>query len=181
MDDYYNLYILEEDIPDDPDFVVPYETTCKDIKGLFKSVAFQNQNLPEEATPKLTVTDNQWITAKVLDPDLTVPAPSVAAERAAERHLKNSIGHPYDFVMPVAQEQWQNFVMYRYYQLAADPDPKISKPALDSLAKTNIVNLTAERTEVNINMKSTVELDNYLMEALNKYAGKTIEGEAVRV
>ena len=73
------------------------------------------------------------------------------------------------------------FRSYRYYQLACDDDPKVSKPALDSLAKTNVVNLTAERTEVNINMKSTVELDSYLTEALSKYVGKTIDGESVRV
>ena len=182
----FNLFdFIETDddviIPDDPDFDVPTETLCGDLKALFTSVEFQDQNLPEDAELKLSARDNQWVMAKVSNPEIQTPPPSVAAERAAERHLRSSVGTPYDFVMPVAQEQWQNFVMYRYYQLACDDDPKVSKPALDSLAKTNVVNLTAERTEVNINMKSTVELDSYLTEALSKYVGKTIDGESVRV
>jgi len=183
FDDFYDLYTLDDSfiLPEDPDFPVPTETTCKDLKTLFTSATFQNQNLPEEEIPPLTALDNQWVAAKVTNPEFNVPAPSVAAERSAEKYLRTSVGQPYDFVMPVAQEQWQNFIMFRYYQLAADPDPKVSKPALDSLAKTNVVGLTSERTEVNINMKSTVELDNYLLEALSKYTGKAIEGEAVRV
>ena len=186
LDDYYDLYEVNTDIPepDDLHFVAPKQLAWKPLEDLFLSVEFQDQNTPADAPLKLTQEDNVWVSAKVRDPDLKTPAPSVAAERAAERVLKNSVSQPYDFIMPVSQDQWQNFVLYKYYQLANDPDPKIAKGALDSLAKTNVVNLSAERTEVNINMKSTVELESELASLMSRLVWdktKVIQGEAERV
>ena len=61
-------------------------------------------------------------------------------------------------------------------------DPKISKPALDSLAKSSIVGLSAEKTEININALPTAELEKELLSALKRYTGeKVIEGTAERV
>ena len=62
-----------------------------------------------------------------------------------------------------------------------EEDPKIVKSALDSLAKTSIVGLAMEKTEININTLPTSELEKELLDALNKYNNtKVITGEAVR-
>ena len=71
--------------------------------------------------------------------------------------------------------------MFKYFELSLDPDPKISKPALDALAKTSIVGLSVERQEISISNTSNEELDKRLKEALGRYAGSFIEGNAVRV
>jgi hypothetical protein len=73
--------------------------------------------------------------------------------------------------------------MYKYFELANDADPKISKPALDSLAKTSIVGLHEERQEININTKSTIELQSEALMLLRSIAKrgeeKVIEGEVL--
>ena len=84
--------------------------------------------------------------------------------------------------MPATKEQWQNFVMQKYFEQANDIDPKISKPALDALAKTNIVALNQEVQEVNISVRSTVEIESELMQVVSalikKPQEKVIEGES---
>lgn len=184
LNDYFDYYAINTDIapPEDLHFIIRFGIkpgTC--ILSVFSDLQFQHQNTPLTATLKLTPEDKDWVAQKKANPTLPVPAPSLAAERAAEKALKALVAQPYDFTMPVTQEQWQNFILFKYHQLANDPDPKVAKPALDSLAKTNVVGLTNERVEVNINSKSTEELEKTLREALEKYMGKTIEGTAVRV
>lgn len=71
--------------------------------------------------------------------------------------------------------------MYKYFELSLDPDPKISKPALDALAKTSVVGLSVDKQEISISNVTTEEVDKRLKEALQRYAGGAIESTAVRV
>ena len=128
------------------------------------------------ADTPLTLEDKAWMIEKGKNPDTPTPPPSLAAERALQRHLD-----AFNFVVPGSQDQWQSYVMYKYFELSLDPDPKISKPALDALAKTSVVGLMVERQEISITNKTTEELEKALKDAVDRYAGKTINGTAVRV
>lgn len=97
-------------------------------------------------------------------------APSAPALRSLQKSLER-----YDGPMPVTKEQWQNFVLQKYFEQAADPDPKVSKPALDALARTNVVGLNQEVQEVNISVRSTVEIESELLQVVNGLLSKPKE------
>lgn len=97
-------------------------------------------------------------------------APSAPALRSLQRSMEK-----YDGPMPVNKEQWQNFVLQKYYEQANDIDPKISKPALDALARTNVVGLNQEVQEVSINVRSTVEIESELLQVVNNLLNKPKE------
>jgi hypothetical protein len=79
--------------------------------------------------------------------------------------------------MPVTKEQWQNYVMKQYFLQSRDPDPKVSKPALDAIAKTNLVGLHNDVQEININTKSTIELEATLAQKLQQILSKKVNNE----
>jgi hypothetical protein len=62
--------------------------------------------------------------------------------------------------------------MKQYFLQSRDPDPKVSKPALDAIAKTNIVGLHNDVQEININTKSTIELEATLAQKLQQILTK---------
>lgn len=97
-------------------------------------------------------------------------APSAPALRSLQRSMEK-----YDGPMPVNKEQWQNFVLQKYYEQANDIDPKISKPALDALARTNVVGLNQEVQEVSISVRSTVEIESELLQVVNNLLNKKEE------
>ena len=169
LDDWY-------DEADPPQFAVPLDIPFAPAKEIFEKPAFLAGNPPSAQDVPLTPADKAWIVQKGMNPDTPTPPPSYAAQRALDSHLRK-----FDFVVPGSQDQWQSYVMYKYFELSLDPDPKISKPALDALAKTSIVGLAVERQEIAISNVTNEELDKRLKEALNKYAGNLIEGSAVRV
>ena len=178
-----NLYIELDDwfgeIPEE-ECPVLLESRC-DTAEIFARESFKAGKEPSNAEVPLSPEDKQWLAEKAMNAQSTSPPPSYAAERFFKSQLDR-----FNFVMPANQEQWQNYVMYKYFELSLDPDPKVSKPALDSLAKSSIVGLTAEKTEININALPTADLEKELLTALKKYSKsvppeKVIEGRAERV
>lgn len=169
LDDWY------EDA-DPPQFAVPLDLPFTDAKTVFEKPAFLAGAAPTSQDIPLTQADKAWIVQQGLNPGTPTPPPSYTAQRALDRHLKQ-----FDFVVPGSQDQWQSYIMYKYFELSLDPDPKISKPALDALAKTSIVGLAVERQEISISNVTNEELDKRLKDALGKYAGNLIEGSAVRL
>lgn len=139
----------------------------------FARQSFKAGQLPTAVEAPLSAHDKAWIVEKGQNPNSPAPPPSLAAERALQRHLA-----AYNFVVPGTQDQWQSYIMSKYFELTLDPDPKIAKPALDALAKTSIVGLMVEKQEISIVHKSTEELEKALRDAITRYAGKTIEGTA---
>ena len=138
--------------------------------------------LPREDDRPLTRQETDWVrnaTAEIKEnperaPEIIQAVKTAPALRALERSLERFSGP-----MPATKEQWQNFVMAKYYEQAVDIDPKISKPALDALAKTNIVGLHVEQQEINIKMQSSIELESTLLDAIKRYSSaKVIEGES---
>lgn len=169
LDDWY-------DDADPPQFAVPLDLPFADAKETFEKPNFKAGAWPTSQDVPLTQADKAWIVQQGMNPGTPTPPPSYAAQNALNRHLKQ-----FDFVVPGSQDQWQSYIMYKYFELSLDPDPKISKPALDALAKTSIVGLAVERQEISISNVTNEELDKRLKEALGKYAGNLIEGDAVRV
>ena len=158
------------------DFLIPLGRPDVDPVAVFASVEFLDQNTPaSEKVAKPTAEDKEWVSTQLTTqtPDLA-SAPSLPAYRRLKRHMDQ-----YDFVVPGNQDQWQSYVMSKYFELTLEEDPKIVKSALDSLAKTSIVGLAVEKTEININTLPTQELESELLQALKKYSSeKVINGEA---
>lgn len=158
---------------DPPEFTVPlHGLDTVATAEVLRSKEFQNGTLPP-----LTPEERDWLIQQPTNPS---PPPTPAAQAALERQLAR-----FNFVVPGSKEQWQSYVMYKYFELTLDPDPKISKPALDALAKTNIVGLHEDKQEINITTKSTIELQSEALSLLRSIARrgeeKVIEGETGEV
>lgn len=164
---------------DDEDFLIPTGEPAADPTRVFASVEFLKVNTPAEDVPPLTAEDVAWVEQTRAAGHRPSKPPSLAAQKYLEDHL----GH-YNFDLPVTQTQWQNFVLTKLFQQANDPDTKVSKAALDSLAKTSVVGLMVEKTEVNITHRTSEELNHLLKSAMDKYVKhtneKVIEGAATR-
>lgn len=126
--------------------------------------------LPPEPDRPLTKTEKEWVQEAKKNPDnpdIINNPPSAPALRAVQKSMEEYRGP-----MPVTKEQWQNYIMKQYFMMTKDPDPKVSKPALDALAKTNIVGLHTEVQEININTRSTIELEATLAQKLQQIIQK---------
>lgn len=126
--------------------------------------------LKDEPNRPLTKKEKYWVQEAVNNPENTTlinTPPSAPALRAVEKQLEG-----YHGTMPVTKEQWQNYVMKQYFLQSRDPDPKVSKPALDAIAKTNLVGLHNDVQEININTKSTIELEATLAQKLQQILTK---------
>ena len=162
MDAYYdpNTVFAAEDFP------IPLVVQGEPSPALF---------LPKEADRPLTRKEKDWVQEAQRNPDIRVAPPSAPALRALGNALEKYAGP-----MPASKESWQNYVMQQYYLQSLDPDPKISKPALDALAKTSIVGLHEERKEISLEIKTNVELQaealTLLRSIANRQAEKVING-----
>ena len=129
---------------------------------------------------KLSDAEMAWVNETLENGQPLAPAPT----RAAEKYLRTEFKR-YDFPMPVTEEQWRNFVLMKWYTLANDPDPKIAKAALDSIAKSAAANLMVEKKEISITSRSDEELNHELKELFKslkaKATEKVIAGTAERV
>ena len=148
-----------------------------DFEGLQENNALF---LPPEPDRVLTRQEKEWVREAKKAPDnadIINNPPSAPALRAVQKNME-----AYKGPMPVTKEQWQNYVMKQYFMMTKDPDPKVSKPALDALAKTNIVGLHEERTEITVELKSTIDLQAEALMLLRNIAAreeKVIEGSVV--
>lgn len=132
--------------------------------------------LPKEPERPLNKSEKEWVREAVKNPtnqEIINTPPSAPALRALEKQLES-----YSGTMPVTKEQWQNYVMKQYFLQSRDPDPKVSKPALDAIAKTNIVGLHNDVQEININTKSTIELEATLAQKLQQILSKKVNNES---
>lgn len=175
MDDQDQVYELPGDVIP-YDFEVPLTIEAAPNPALF----FEDESRP------LKKEETVWVRNAVEEisstPDkkeaILYTAPSAPALKSLQSALQR-----YEGAMPVTKEQWQNFVMKKYFEQANDIDPKVSKPALDALAKTSMVGLHEERKDINLEIKTTVELQAELLQTIQKLTSKTeekvIEGEWV--
>lgn len=150
------------------DFSIPLQPAGEPDASLF---------LPKEPDRPLTKQEKEWVKTAQTNPELKASPPSAPALRALQNSLAKFAGP-----MPVSKEAWQNYVMQQYYMQSLDPDPKVSKAALDSLARTSIVGLHEERKEISLEIKSTIDLQAEALTLLRSIAQrnneKVIEGES---
>ncbi len=163
------------------DFTIPLgRTPIAHLQAVFSSPAFQGSDAPAEPLSPLSSEELDWVNETVAQGRKVSPAPSPAAERYLRTAFKQ-----YDFDMPVTEAQWKNFVLTKWYTMANDPDPKVAKPALDSIAKSSAANLMVEKKEISITNRSDEELNHELKELFKSLRAKTtekvIEGVAERV
>lgn len=157
MDAYYDVDtdFLPENLP------IPLQVQGEPNAALF---------LPKEDDRPLTKAEKSWVQEAQNNPELQQAPPSAPALRALGKQLERYAGP-----MPASKEQWQNYVMQQYYLQSLDTDPKVSKPALDSLAKTSIVGLHEERKEVSLEIKTNVELQSEALALLRSIAARQNE------
>ena len=138
-----------------------------DFEGLQENAALF---LPPEPDRVLTRQEKEWVREARKNPDnadIINNPPSAPALRAVQKSMET-----YKGPMPVTKEQWQNYIMKQYFMMTKDADPRVSKPALDALAKTNIVGLHTDVQEININTRSTIELEATLAQKLQQIIQK---------
>ena len=146
---------------DPKDFPIPLHLEGTPDASLF---------LPKEPDRPLNKAEKEWVKAAQNNPQVQASPPSAPALRALQSSLSKFAGP-----MPVSKEQWQNYVMQQYYLQSLDTDPKVSKAALDSLAKTSIVGLHEERKEITLELKSTIDLQSEALTLLRSLAQRNNE------
>ena len=87
----------------------------------------------------------------------------------------NAIMHDYDHMIVENAIRIRNYVTNKLIEESANNDPKIRMQALIQLGKITDVGLFTERTEININAKTTVEITNTLRDKLASIINKDIE------
>lgn len=113
-------------------------------------------------------------------------APAKPTTLGAALMLDNLLAkHDYKLLDPAVK--MRNYVMFKLFELAEDPDPKVSMRALENLGKTNEINLFNDKIEVNINQRPTEELESELQRLVgnilsrsdktNKRKSKPIDAE----
>jgi len=132
----------------------------------------------EDETRPLKRAESAWIKTAIEEIKASPEKQEVIIHSApsapALKSLQNALQR-YEGAMPVTKEQWQNFVMKKYFEQANDIDPKVSKPALDALAKTSLVGLHEERKEINLEIKSSIELQAEALTLLRSIAHRQNE------
>jgi len=162
------------------DFEIPLGVPSVNAQDVFADLKFQELNHPADLPLLPTEEDKKWAEKTAQEGVKLTSAPSLAAEKYLKKHFGQ-----YNFDLPTTQGQWQNFVLTKLVQQANDPDPKISKSALDTLAKTSTVGLMVEKTELSVTHKTSDELEKTLRQAMQRYLNKSdekvIEGTVVGV
>lgn len=108
--------------------------------------------------PKITNDDRREAVSIFYDmPDAPDKPTTAGAALMLNRMLKK-----YDYALDDPISKMRNYVMFKFFELAESDDPKTSMRALENLAKTADIGLFSERVEININQKTTVDLEKDL-------------------
>ena len=88
--------------------------------------------------------------------------------------ILNKMLSKHDYVLTDPSNKMRNYVVYKLFEHAESEDPKVSLKALEFLAKSSDVGLFTERVEININQKSTVELESDLSTLIKSIARRSL-------
>jgi len=80
----------------------------------------------------------------------------------------------HDYVLADPSNKMRNYVVFKLFEHAENDDPKVSLKALEYLAKSSEVGLFSDKIEVNINQKSTIELESELSSLLKSIANRGV-------
>lgn len=98
-------------------------------------------------------------------------APPKPTTLGAARML-DSLLSKYDYQMVDPSVKMRNYVMFKFFELAESGDDKTSMRALENLARTSEIGLFSEKVEININQKSTEELEKDLSRLVSSILNK---------
>lgn len=98
-------------------------------------------------------------------------APAKPTTLGAARML-DSLLAKYDYQLVDPTTKMRNYVMFKFFELAESEDDKTSMRALENLARTSDIGLFSERVEVNINQKSTEDLEKDLTQLVSSILGR---------
>ena len=172
-------------VPTDKDvpLIQDVEGTPADIaaraQAFFKTAEFLN-----DAGAEIVVDDEARKESRLIFADSEL-APAVPTSSAVAIHLK-ALVNEYDHQVLESNIQARNYIVNRLLDISNPNKPEPAKPneqlkALELLGKVSEIGLFTERVEVNINNKSTEELEADLVSTLTKYMGQAIPVEKEEV
>lgn len=160
----------DKDVPLITESVTPAMEIAEHAKAVFKTADFlRDAGLDED------VTDEQRSESREIFVGADT-APSVPSSSGVALHLRSLINR-YDEQIVESAIQARAYILNRLLEIS-DPngEAKIGEQlrALELMGKVSEIGMFTERVEVNINNKSTEELESELVSALTKYMGNAV-------
>ena len=160
-------------VPSDKDvpLIQNVEGTPKDIAAKL-DVFFNTAQFIEEAGGEVVVDDEARTESRAIFSGAE-QAPDKPTSSAVAMHLK-ALVNEYDYQVLESNIQARQYIVNRLLDIS-DPSgetkPMEQLKALELLGKVSEIGLFMERVEVNINTRSTAELEEDLVKTLTKYMG----------
>lgn len=177
-------------IPSDKDvpLIQEFEGTPEELRERVEAF-FKTAQLLEEAGVEVTVDEAARKESREIFNNGAL-APASPTTSGAAYHLK-ALLNQYDYQVLDSNIQARNYIVNRFLDISSpfgrevvrpDGEREVLEPAkvaeqlkaLELLGKVSEIGLFAERIEVNINNKSTEELETELVQTLAKYMGQAI-------
>ena len=172
----------------------------QDVQGTPAEIAaraeafFKTAEFLSEAGAEIEVDEPDRAEARAIFNDGGMTPGIVPSTSAVALHLKALITE-YDHRVLESNIQARNFIVNRLLDLSSPNYRKIRGPngeeviaeptkpseqikALEVLGKVSEIGLFTERIEININNKSTEELESELVETLSKYMGQAVPADS---
>lgn len=168
----------------------------QDVQGTPAEIAaraeafFKTAEFLSESGAEIEIGEQERAEARAIFNDGGMTPALIPTSSAVAIHLKALITE-YDCRLLDSNIQARNYIVNRFLEIS-NPNPKIIKnkegkevvidppkiseqlKALEMLGKVSEIGLFSERLEININNKSTEELESELVETLSKYMGQAI-------
>jgi len=174
----------DKDVPLIQDFEGTPQELRERVDAFFKTAEFL-----EHAGAEVTVDEPARKESREIFNDAPL-APVAPSTSGAAYHLK-ALLNQYDFQVLDSNIQARNYIVNRFLDISNPHTREIVRPdgktvtvepakvpeqlkALELLGKVSEIGLFAERIEVNINNKTTEELETELAQTLAKYMGQAI-------
>jgi hypothetical protein len=161
-------------VPSDKDvpLIQNVEGTPKDIAARL-DVFFNTAAFIEEAGGEVTVKEKDRIESRAIF-NGAEEAPPTPTSSAVALHLK-ALVNEYDHQVLESNIQARQYIVNRLLDISdprGETKPMEQLKALELLGKVSEIGLFMERVEVNINTRSTAELEEDLVKTLTRYMGQ---------
>lgn len=160
----------------------------QDVQGTPADIAaraeafFKTAEFLESAGAEIEIDEPERAEARAIFNDGGTTPNLIPSTSAVALHLKALVTE-YDHRVLDSNIQARNYIVNRLLDISNPNKVEPAKPseqlkALELLGKVSEIGLFTERIEVNINNKSTEELESELVETLSKYMGQAIPAES---
>lgn len=156
----------------------------QDVQGTPAEIAaraeafFKTAEFLSESGAEIEVDESDRAEARAIFNDGGITPNIIPSTSAVALHLKALITE-YDHRVLESNIQARTYIVNRLLDISNPNKVEPAKPneqlkALELLGKVSEIGLFAERVEININNKSTEELESELVETLSKYMGQAV-------